>query len=48
LAAGQQLGSVAVHDGDEFVVFDVAESPTDVNLPQKSEMSEELAEAHVR
>ena len=48
LNSGEQFRAVTIHDRKEFVVFDVWQPVSDVNLAQESEKIKQLPESHLR
>jgi hypothetical protein len=47
LQTGEQFRLVAVHDGNQFIIFDVPETASEVDFAQESEVGEQLPEPHV-
>ena len=46
--SGEEFRAVAVHHREEFIVFDVSQPVSDVNLPHESEKIKQLPKSHIR
>jgi hypothetical protein len=48
LQPGHQFRPVAVHDGQQFIIIDIAKPPPKVGFAEKPEVREQLTEPDVR